>query len=317
MVASSSRRTEGALDVSCVYLETFVALLKRFDEFQLVHNLREVVTIWLISAISLNTAIASGTGSDLSPEGGNNNGAGTTELLQALQIEQFSLQKAAHALLVLNTAARYGLIDYRIVDRDFLGALLTQALAHLVNCRKTVLSQSNSDEDDSECLTENIRVTVECVLHVFHTLVIGWRCVPRWREQLKGTLSGLRQLKEYVSGDRSVEEGISASGASANVNLLLSSSMRLDFGLAKAMEAASGFPSKGGRLDAALSYVLNELDDDDDDNNDDGDDDDDDDNGDDVKECKESPFTMLNLKFSGAVSAAAVSTTASVTNNTL
>lgn len=162
--ASASLSTEGGepdAELSLLYLEAFVALLEKFNSLQLVHNLREVVTIWLVSA----TYLAPG-------------GEGP----KSLDFQRFSREVSAHALLVLQVAAKYDLVDLSIVDSDLLTILLTQALAAAEKKEATV----------------QVFNTVEFALQVIHSLNV---VLKKSCQFINASLQSLKKFEGLMESD--------------------------------------------------------------------------------------------------------------------
>eukprot|EP01054_Gregarina_sp_Poly1_P008750 Gregarina_sp_Poly_1__8749@NODE_523_length_7729_cov_225_108588_g414_i0_p1_GENE_NODE_523_length_7729_cov_225_108588_g414_i0NODE_523_length_7729_cov_225_108588_g414_i0_p1_ORF_typecomplete_len1598_score287_46CNOT1_CAF1_bind/PF16415_5/6_9e64CNOT1_TTP_bind/PF16417_5/1_3e03CNOT1_TTP_bind/PF16417_5/3_2e32DUF3819/PF12842_7/1_7e32_NODE_523_length_7729_cov_225_108588_g414_i01054796 len=150
------------IDISLIYLETFVALLRRFDELQLVHRLKDVVTIWIISASYLALS------SNHAPE--------TPE--KSIDFRHFPAEVAAHALLVLAVAWKYNLLQISVIDNDFLSVLMKQSIDCITNTETELPPQTRQASE----------ITIEFVLSVVYVLKID----------LEGVGDGLNNTLELI-----------------------------------------------------------------------------------------------------------------------
>eukprot|EP01057_Protomagalhaensia_wolfi_P001476 Protomagalhaensia_wolfi_Nauph_80__1475@NODE_1893_length_1288_cov_6_597278_g1481_i0_p1_GENE_NODE_1893_length_1288_cov_6_597278_g1481_i0NODE_1893_length_1288_cov_6_597278_g1481_i0_p1_ORF_typecomplete_len389_score92_18_NODE_1893_length_1288_cov_6_597278_g1481_i01001167 len=173
---------DAEIDISLVYLETFVALLKRFDQLQLVHRLKDVVTIWIVSASYLA----------LNPQ---TNAQETKSQQQALleknslDFRLFPMEVAAHSSLVLATAWKYGLLQLSVIDTDFLSILMKQAMDAV----------RTDGAELSAATRKAAEVTIELVLTMVYALTIDLG--PQAAAQLVHTQRLVAELSSSLEQD--------------------------------------------------------------------------------------------------------------------
>eukprot|EP01053_Blabericola_migrator_P004643 Blabericola_migrator_1__4642@NODE_245_length_10909_cov_149_723298_g207_i0_p1_GENE_NODE_245_length_10909_cov_149_723298_g207_i0NODE_245_length_10909_cov_149_723298_g207_i0_p1_ORF_typecomplete_len1725_score275_85CNOT1_CAF1_bind/PF16415_5/4_6e64CNOT1_CAF1_bind/PF16415_5/3_2e03CNOT1_TTP_bind/PF16417_5/1_7e32DUF3819/PF12842_7/4_3e32_NODE_245_length_10909_cov_149_723298_g207_i030858259 len=192
-VQHASAGGDSEIDISLIYLEAFMALLKKFDEIQLVHRLKDVVTIWIVSAsylaLSSQTALPAPAGQD----------SATTEKT-SIDFRHFPVENAAHSSLVLSAAWKYQLLQGSVIDKDYLSVLLRQSF-------DAILKEGSEMAASTKKAAE---ITIEFALSVVYALScdLGVEVAAT----LKNTQVLISDLNTYLTNCESSAVGTAASG---------------------------------------------------------------------------------------------------------
>lgn len=189
-------------EIAFCYLEVFVALLKEMEESSMVHNLREVMTIWLVTTTCLTPLSTTA----------------STSLFSNLSIQKFTRPVALHTLLILEAAARYKLMQLPVIDAQFLATLLEQAHRHLTDQKtpgalvqeqeqkekQKQNEQTSAAEEDLEgsiegrkgaTLDECCAATIEAGAHIYCSIIIVERAAPvEYMARTREWLDAIRHL---------------------------------------------------------------------------------------------------------------------------